>query len=420
MEERRRKKQQQLLIRHYTRIGIVVAAVILLIVFLVRGVIGPLIHKGGSQDTEPEYGEVQTTAMQDASPEGTDGGAETASSETGSAGTDSVEDTESGDGTGTEESTETTESTSTIETSSSSSSLEAVRIPLKGVSDVAKAAYLTPGWHSDENGKWYQNPDGTYYANGFMTVDGTQYSFGKDGYVETGWITRGVKDYYFNEDGSYNPDKRRPMLCLTFDDGPGQYTMDLLNCLEENGAHATFFMVGQNVEYFPDEIKKMQEIGCELGNHSWDHTDLMTLDSDGVDWEMSSTDDALMQVCGQESTVCRAPGGSADESVYSIVQKPFILWSLDTEDWKLRDADLDYEAVMNGDLTDGSIILMHDIHEPSVEAAKRIIPDLVAQGYRLVTISEMAEAKDVTLQSARYTDFWDSSLANGYVAGYNG
>jgi peptidoglycan/xylan/chitin deacetylase (PgdA/CDA1 family) len=75
---------------------------------------------------------------------------------------------------------------------------------------------------------------------------------------------------------------------------------------------------------------------------------------------------------------------------------------------------------MNGDLTDGSIILMHDIHEPSVEAAKRIIPDLVAQGYRLVTISEMAEAKDVTLQSARYTDFWDSSLANGYVAGYNG
>lgn len=62
------------------------------------------------------------------------------------------------------------------------------------------------------------------------------------------------------------------------------------------------------------------------------------------------------------------------------------MWSLDTEDWKLLDADADYSAVMNGDLTDGTIILMHDIHEPSVKAALRLIPDLIAQGYKLVTV----------------------------------
>ena len=84
------------------------------------------------------------------------------------------------------------------------------------------------------------------------------------------------------------------------------------------------------------------------------------------------------------------------------------MWSLDTEDWKLMDADADYNAVMNGDLTDGTIILMHDIHEPSVQAAIRLIPDLIARGYKLVTVSEMAEAKNVTLQNACYVDFWPS------------
>ena len=83
-------------------------------------------------------------------------------------------------------------------------------------------------------------------------------------------------------------------------------------------------------------------------------------------------------------------------------------------------AEADYNAVMNGDLTDGSIILMHDIHEPSVEAAIRLIPDLIAKGYKLVTVSEMAQAKGVNLQLASYSDFWQSSLDNGAVAGYKG
>ena len=84
------------------------------------------------------------------------------------------------------------------------------------------------------------------------------------------------------------------------------------------------------------------------------------------------------------------------------------------------DADADYSAVMNGDLTDGSIILMHDIHEPSVKAALRLIPDLIAKGYKLVTVSEMAEAKNVTLQNACYVDFWQSTLDSGQVPGYQG
>lgn len=87
------------------------------------------------------------------------------------------------------------------------------------------------------------------------------------------------------------------------------------------------------------------------------------------------------------------------------------MWSTDSLDWKLMDADADYNEIMNSDLSDGSIILMHDIHEPSVKCAtEKLIPELVNEGYKLVTVSELAAAKDVTLQSASYSDFWDSSF----------
>ena len=296
----------------------------------------------------------------------------------------------------------------------------AVRQPLKGKSDTDKIATMTAGWHEDTNGKWYQNADGTYFANGFQDIDGVTYSFDENGYIQTGWVTKGVKDYYFNDDGSYDPSQVRPMLALTFDDGPGQYTDELLDCLEENNAHATFFMLGQNVAQYPDAPKRMLELGCEIGSHSWDHTQLTTIDIDAVAKQFSDTDNALIQACGQAATVARAPYGDGNSDIYNTVNKPFFMWSLDTEDWKLLDADGDYNAVMNGDLTDGSIILMHDIHEPSVQAALRLIPDLIAKGYKLVTVSEMAEAKNVTLQNACYVDFWPSTLSNGGVPGYNG
>lgn len=367
LRERMRRKKRQMMIRHYTKIGLSVVGLILAIVFVVRGIIVPITHRiagGGSKST------VQAQA----------------------------------------------ETEEEVQTNSDA----AVRQPLKGKSDTDKITTMTAGWHEDANGKWYQNADGTYFANGFKDIDGVTYSFDENGYIQTGWVTKGVKDYYFNDDGSYDPSQVRPMLALTFDDGPGQYTDELLDCLEENNAHATFFMLGQNVSAYPDAPKRMLEIGCEIGSHSWDHTQLTTIDLDAVAKQFSDTDDALMQACGQTASVARAPYGDGNTDIYNTVNKPFFMWSLDTEDWKLMDADGDYNAVMNGDLTDGSIILMHDIHEPSVKAALRLIPDLIAQGYKLVTVSEMAEAKNVTLQNACYVDFWPSTLSNGGVPGYNG
>ena len=293
----------------------------------------------------------------------------------------------------------------------------AIRQPLKGQQDTAKVAYVAPGWHEDENGKWYQNADGTYYAGGLQDISGTKYCFNDNGYVQTGWVSKGIKDYYFNEDGSYDPTQKRKLLCLTFDDGPGQYTDDLLNCLEANNAHATFFMLGQNVANYQEQVQHILKAGCEIGSHSYDHPNLKNLDLDSVKKQFTDTDDLLIKACGQAATVARAPYGEWNQDIIDTVGKPFFTWSVDSRDWDYMDADLDYKSVMEGDLSDGSIILMHDIHQPTVEAAKRIIPELVAQGYKLVTVSEMAQAKGVTLQMASYSDFWQSSFDKGIIAG---
>ena len=375
------------------RITCVVAAVLLL-VFVVRGVILPIVnHAGGGSNKDAETVNVQAN---------TAGASTDSSTKDGTASTD----------------------TAASDTDSADSGTDATVMPVKGSAAGERLSVMTPGWHEDSTGKWYQNPDGTYYVNGFVDIDGTTYSFDEKGYMQTGWVEKGVKDYYFNEDGSYDPSKKRPMIALTFDDGPGEYTETLLDTVEKYNIHVTFFMLGQNVEGRESTIQRMVKLGCEIGNHTWDHPEqtLPNMDLDSVVQEFQKTDDALVKACGQAATVCRAPYGAITDEQMSAVGKPFFMWSTDSLDWKLMDADADYNQIMNDtSLGDGSIILMHDIHEPSVKCAtEKLIPALVDQGYKLVTVSELAEAKDVTLQSASYSDFWDSSLQAGRVAGYAG
>ena len=380
LRERMRKKQQQIRRRQMMKKGAYVVAVILVLIFVIRGIILPVINRAGGGNTEKPQ-QVQA--------------------ETDSTTTDSSSD-----------------STDTGDTSTETNA--AIRQPVKGQSDLTKAAQLTAGWHDDENGKWYQNADGTYFAGGMQEIDGSTYYFDDNGYIKTGWVEVGFDDYYFNDDGTYDPSQHKTRIAFTFDDGPGEYTDELLDCLEENNAHATFFMLGQNVGSWESTVQRMADIGCEIGSHSWDHPNLYDLSMDSVAKEFSDTDAALEKACGQKASVARAPYGNWSDDIISTVGKPFFTWSLDSLDWSYLDVNKDYDAVMNGDLTDGSIILMHDIHEPSVQAAIKMIPELVQKGYKLMTVSELAAAKGVTLQGANYSDFWDSSLQKGIVAGYSG
>lgn len=198
---------------------------------------------------------------------------------------------------------------------------------------------------------------------------------------------------------TYKVDPEKPMIALTFDDGPGKHTQRILMQLKQYESRATFFMLGRNVKKYPETVKQMKEIGCELGNHSMNHANLLKLDATGVQYEVTATDAELTPIVGHGATVFRPPYGNVNDIVHQNVSVPMIMWSVDTTDWQRKDVAQITEYVLNT-VKDGDIVLMHDIHEFSAEAAIQLIPALIEKGYQLVTVSEMAEARGVTMESS--------------------
>lgn len=268
------------------------------------------------------------------------------------------------------------------------------------------------GWLTDTDGKQYYFDKAGIMQTGWVDVENKRYYMDLDGIMQTGDITVDGKTYHLNADGSlqgYDPSTAtaqsdssgkkskkkkkttQKTIALTFDDGPSSFTDRLLDCLEANNAKATFFMVGKEILSFPDEVKRMKALGCELGNHTYDHTDLATLSASDISSQISRVDQELVNLTGQGATVVRPPYGSVNDTVKATVGTPMILWSIDTLDWKTQDVQATVEEVMNN-VQDGSIILMHDIYSTSVDAAEILIPQLIEDGYQLVTVHELAAA----------------------------
>ena len=284
--------------------------------------------------------------------------------------------------------------------------IQAQKQPVMSGTDIEKMASSTSvaGWQTDAQGKWYRNQDGTIYQNGWQEIDGAKYYFDENGHVITGWEEIDGKDCYFDENGVYDSTKEPPLVALTFDDGPGQYTDKLLDCLEENGAKATFYMLGQNVEKYPDIVKRMHDLGMELSNHTYDHKDLTKLTQSQITEEIEKTNTLIENAAGVLPDTLRPPGGSYNEAVQNLAGMPIVKWSIDTKDWKTKSEDQTYQCVMDS-VQDGSIVLMHDIHQWSVDAALRLIPDLMEEGYKLVTVQELAQAKGITLEDGQVYEF---------------
>ena len=201
-------------------------------------------------------------------------------------------------------------------------------------------------------------------------------------------------------------DPTKPMIALTFDDGPGKYTDRLLDVLEKYNARATFFMVGTSISKYPETVKRMSALGCEYGNHSMNHKDLTGLKAASIEKQLSKADAALFKVTGKMTTLVRPPYGAVNTKVRKTVHAPLVFWSLDTLDWKKKDAKKVEKYVLKY-VEDGEIVLMHDIHKTTVEAAEKLIPQLVKKGYQLVTVSEMAKARGVTLKDGtKYFEFY--------------
>jgi len=181
------------------------------------------------------------------------------------------------------------------------------------------------------------------------------------------------------------------MIALTFDDGPRQETEHLLDILERYGARATFFVLGELVEPGRNTVVRAANMGIEIAGHTWTHLDLRHLSDQEITETIQSTSAAIESVVGFSPHIYRPPYGFTNDHVrrvsgelgYSIVN-----WTLDTLDWLHLDAGVVYCSIMN-DVRNGDIILLHDVHATTIDAMERVIPSLIAEGFQLVTVSEL-------------------------------
>lgn len=210
-----------------------------------------------------------------------------------------------------------------------------------------------------------------------------------------------LTNYRYNLFGATNPtqvDVNAPMVALTFDDGPSaNATQRILEVLNENYSHATFFVVGTNAEKYPELLAEIASNGCELGNHTYEHKDLTKLDLAGREEQIDLVNRAVNKATGEDTTIVRPPYGAYDEDVLNELQVPVALWNLDTEDWSSRNAQVIVDNVMS-QVEDGDIILMHDIYDSTAEAVELLVPMLKEQGYQIMSVSEMAHYKGKDLE----------------------
>lgn len=186
-------------------------------------------------------------------------------------------------------------------------------------------------------------------------------------------------------------DPSKPMIALTFDDGPSKNTTHILDLLKFYNCRATFYVVGSRVASYAATAQRAVAEGNEIGNHTWEHAKLTALTPEEIAAQLTQTSQAVQQYTGYTIASARPTGGSYNDTVKAVAAQLglyLVNWSVDTEDWKSRDADAVYSAAMAG-AADGAIILCHDLYESTASAMDRVIPELIAQGYQLVTVSEL-------------------------------
>lgn len=279
--------------------------------------------------------------------------------------------------------------------------------------DKKTAKMRTSCWVKNGSRYHFVGSDGKKRKSCWIISGRKKYYLNEDGVRVTGIVYIGNKGYYFRKDGVYDPnvkvksevDVSKPMVALTFDDGPGAYTNRLLNSLQANNAKATFFMVGTNVPRYKNTVKRMANMGCELGNHSYSHSRFTWLSAAGIRSELAKTAGNIRSAAGKSPTLVRLPYGEghSSSSVLNALGLPSVYWSIDTRDWaNTGNPQSTINAVLNH-VKSGDIILMHDIHLSTVQAAETIIPALKKRGYQMVTVSQLAKYKGRTTMRAGKT-----------------
>lgn len=187
-----------------------------------------------------------------------------------------------------------------------------------------------------------------------------------------------------------------PLVALTFDDGPRNTTTGpLLEGLALREVCATFFLVGSRIQGSESLIREMATAGHQVGVHTYDHVMVTDLSRQDFDLQVGKTRALLAEILGPGDYWLRPPYGIVDDGVVKWADGPLILWSVDPEDWKDRDTARIVAAVTEH-VSDGDVILMHDIYDSSVEAALRIVDILLDRGFCFVTVEQLMALRGVT------------------------
>lgn len=256
--------------------------------------------------------------------------------------------------------------------------------------------------------------DAPFTDNVFMTSEGLRVEFdepvgqsisaGDSFVVEYKYIYYGLKfelpDEYKPPEPTPIDPKKEKIVALTFDDGPSaKVTPKLLDLLDKYDVKATFFVVGDFVEENPDVLKEEVERGHTIGLHTLHHNYNWVKDAQGAVRNLQDEEDMVYEIAGVRPYLFRPPGGIMNSTLLKTLGRPAIIWDVDPQDWKYKDADHVYNEVMN-QVTSGDIVLSHDLYESTYQAYTRIIPALKEKGYRFVTVDELIGITDQSIEGA--------------------
>ena len=207
--------------------------------------------------------------------------------------------------------------------------------------------------------------------------------------IQSSYLTEKDEELYKKSQA----EKNKKVVALTFDDGPdGNTTPQALDILAKYKIKATFFVQGKNIAGNEAILKRMQSEGHEVGNHSWNHPILTKLSLEDAKKQITDTEDAIKSVLGKSTKLMRPPYGAISDDIRNSLDLRFIMWDVDSLDWKSKNEAAILTEIQH-QTSDGAIILMHDIHQPSVNSLPKVIEYLQEQGYSFVTVSELLNTR---------------------------
>ena len=264
--------------------------------------------------------------------------------------------------------------------------------------------FIVEGLTKDEVVKSYllrENEMVIYFSNYNITPSLNELLYLKVNYNE-------IRDYlnftlvldkeYQNESG-YNYTNAKKSVAFTFDDSPNKNkTNKILDYLEDNLFHATFFVLGSKMKYQKDLILSIKARGNEIGSHTYNHQNMKTMKEEDIINDFNLMNDLYKSITNEDLKLVRPPYGSINNSDLSLIDASFILWNKDTNDWKVRNSNKIINYVLNN-IKDGDIILFHDSYNETVKAIEELLPILYSKGYQVMSVSELMKLKGINLES---------------------